>query len=104
MVPEFANIILVISDSNFPYVSEPVKEMELEKKKKKKNKHEVLSCHCGVLGKHVIFFCEITTDNGQITRFNLIICPTAQQNFIKSLQCLAMQQQKPLQIVLMGKH
>jgi hypothetical protein len=101
IVPEFADVILVLSDSNFPYMSEPVKEIELEKKK---DKHEVLSCQCGVLGRHVIFYCEIKTDNGQITRFNIIVCPTAQQNFIKSLQDIAMQQQKPLQLVLMGKH
>jgi hypothetical protein len=101
IVPEFADVILVISDSNFPSslvtnnTNEPINT---------KNNHEVLSCQCGVLGRHVIFYCEIKTDNGQITRFNIVICPTAQQNFIKSLQDTVMQQQRPLQLVLMGKH
>jgi hypothetical protein len=55
--------------------------------------------------RHVILFCKITTaDNGQITRFNIIICPTAQHNFIKSLKDIALQQLRPLQLVLMGKH
>jgi hypothetical protein len=103
-VPEFADVILVLSDSNFPYVNEPVKEIELEKKK---NNHEVLSCHCGVLGKHVIFFCEIIDNDNrtkQRRKFNIIICPTAQSEFIKSLKDFAMQKQRPLQVVLMGKH
>ena len=98
IVPEFADVILVISDSYFP--SHNTGEESI----KRKNKHEVLSCKCGVLGRHVIFFCQITTDNGQITRFNIIICPTAQQKFIKSLKDIALQQQRPLQLVLIGKH
>ena len=58
-----------------------------------------------VLGTHVIFFCEIKADNGQQTkRFNIIICPTAQSEFIKSLKDIVMQGQRPLQLVLIGKH
>jgi hypothetical protein len=99
IVPEFADVILVISDSNFPYTytNEPTINT--------KNNHEVLSCRCGVLGRHVIFFCEIKADNGQQTkRFNIIICPKMQSEFIKSLKDIALQQQRPLQLVLMGKH
>jgi hypothetical protein len=96
IVPEFADVILVISDSNFPYMSEPVN-----------NHHEVLSCQCGVLGRHIIFFCGIIEDSDnrtkQTKKFNLVICPTMQMNFIKSLQDIA-REGRPLQLVLMGKH
>jgi hypothetical protein len=76
---EFGDVILVISDSNFPSpittntdTSDPIK-IEMPK---------VLSCRCGVLGRHIVFFCEITK---QIKRFNIIICPTAQSKFIRFL-------------------
>ena len=80
IVPEFADVILVISDSYFPSYntrSEPVNT---------KNNHEVLSCKCGVLGRHIIFFCQITTaDNEQhtIRLFNIIICPDSTTEFYK---------------------